>query len=133
MRAFVDTSAFYAVLDRDDRNHQKGKKAWMEILREPPTLVTSNYVLVETFALLQSRLGLEAVRRFQEDVVQIVQVEFVTPEMHRAGTAALLSAGRRGLSLVDCVSFEVKRDSGIKIAFTFDAHFKEQGFDVVPK
>ena len=90
MRAFVDTSAFYAVLDRDDRNHQKGKKAWMEILREPPTLVTSNYVLVYTFALLQSRLGLEAVRRFQEDVVQIVQVEFVTHEMHRAGTAALL-------------------------------------------
>jgi len=133
MRTFIDTSAFYAILDRDDRNHQKGKKAWMEILGESPTLVTSNYVLVETFALLQSRLGLEAVRGFQEDVVPIVQVEFVTPEMHRAGTAALLSAGRRGLSLVDCVSFEVMRDSGIKIAFTFDSHFKEQGFDIIPK
>jgi predicted nucleic acid-binding protein len=133
MRTFIDTSAFYAILDRDDRNHQKGKKTWMEILGGSPTLVTSNYVLVETFALLQSRLGLEAVRGFQEDVVQIIQVEFVTPEMHRAGTAALLSAGRRGLSLVDCVNFEVMRDSGIKIAFTFDSHFREQGFDVIPK
>jgi predicted nucleic acid-binding protein len=133
MRTFIDTSAFYALLDRDDRNHQKGKKAWMEILRDLPTLVTSNYVLVESFALLQSRLGLEAVRGFQEDVVPIVQVEFVTPEMHRAGTAALLSSGRRGLSLVDCVSFEVMRDSGIKVAFAFDSHFKEQGFDVIPK
>lgn len=132
MRTFIDTSAFYAILDRDDRNHQKGKKAWMGILEESPTLVTSNYVLVETFALLQSRLGLEAVRGFQEDVVQIVQVEFVAPEIHRAATAALLSAGRRGLSLVDCVSFEVMRDSGIKIAFTFDSHFKEQGFSVIP-
>ena len=133
MKTFVDTSAFYAVLDRDDSNHQRAKKAWMEILGEYAPVVTTNYVLVETFALLQSRLGLEAVRGFQEDVVQIIQVEFVSREMHRAGTAAVLSAGRRSLSLVDCVSFEVMRDSGIRTAFTFDSHFKEQGFDVIPK
>jgi len=132
MRIFVDTSAFYALLDLDDRNHQKGKKAWREILENDSTLVTSNYILVETLSLLQSRLGLEAVRGFQEDVVPILKVEFVTPEMHRAGASALLSAGRRGLSLVDCVSFEVMRDWGIKTAFTFDSHFKEQGFEVIP-
>jgi predicted nucleic acid-binding protein len=132
MRTFIDTSAFYALLDRDDQNHQKAKRAWVEMLEEPPLMVTNNYILVETFALLQSRLGLQAVRRFQEDVIPIIQVEFITPDMHRAGTAALLSAGRRGLSLVDCVSFEVMRDMGIKVVFTFDSHFKEQGFDVIP-
>jgi len=65
-RIFVDTSAFYALLDRDDRNHQKAKKKWAEILEATPALVTSNYVLVETLALLQSRLGLEAVRGFKK-------------------------------------------------------------------
>jgi predicted nucleic acid-binding protein len=132
MRIFVDTSAFYAFLDRDDKNHQKGKRAWSEIIEGYYTLITSNYILVETLALLQSRLGLQAVRGFQEDVAPILKVEIVTADMHRAGTAALLSAGRRGLSLVDCVSFEVMRDLGIKLAFTFDAHFKEQGFDMIP-
>jgi predicted nucleic acid-binding protein len=24
------------------------------------------------------------------------------------------------------------RDMGIKVVFTFDSHFKEQGFDVIP-
>jgi uncharacterized protein len=132
MRIFVDTSAFYALLDRDDRNHPKAKEKWGEILGAAPALVTSNYALVETLALLQSRLGLEAVRGFQEDVVPILKVEFVTPELHRASTAALLSIGKRGLSLVDCVSFGLMRDFGIRIAFTFDAHFKEQGFDILP-
>jgi predicted nucleic acid-binding protein len=132
MRMFIDTSAFYALLDRDDENYSKGKKAWTEILEAGHTLVTSNYVLVETFALLQSRLGLDAVRGFQEDLVPILHVEFVTSDPHRLGVAALLSASRRGLSLVDCVSFEVMRNSGIKTAFTFDSHFKEQGFSVVP-
>jgi len=129
---FIDTSAFYALVDRDDENYQKGKTVWTEILEAGHTLVTSNYVLVETFALLQSRLGLDAVRGFQEDLVPILHVEFVTSDPHRLGVAALLSASRRGLSLVDCVSFEVMRNSGIKTAFTFDSHFKEQGFSVVP-
>jgi predicted nucleic acid-binding protein len=129
---FIDTSAFYTLVDRDDENYQKGKTAWTEILEAGHTLVTSNYVLVETFALLQSRLGLDAVRGFQEDLVPILHVEFVTSDLHRLGVAALLSASRRGLSLVDCVSFEVMRNFGIKTAFTFDSHFKEQGFSVVP-
>ena len=31
MRIFVDTSAIYALLDRDDQNHLKAKKAWAPI------------------------------------------------------------------------------------------------------
>jgi predicted nucleic acid-binding protein len=132
MTIFIDTSAFYALIDRDDANHQKGKRAWIDILEAGHTLMTTNYILVETFALLQSRLGLDAVRGFQEDVVPLIHVEFITPELHRSGIAALLSASRRRLSLVDCVSFEVMRYSGIKSAFTFDSHFNEQGFRVIP-
>jgi predicted nucleic acid-binding protein len=132
MKIFVDTSALYALLDRDDTSHARAKKAWGEIMQPENTVVTSNYVLVETFALVQSRLGLEAVRGFQEDLVPILHVEFVTSTIHRLGVAALLSAARRGLSLVDCISFEVMRDLGIKAAFTFDAHFREQGFEAVP-
>ena len=132
MRIFIDTSAFYALLDQSDENHPKGKKAWLGMLGGGDVAVTNNYVLVETFALLQSRLGLNAVRAFQEDMLPMVHVEFVSPELHRAGTAALLAAGRRGLSLVDCVTFETMRYLGIKNAFTFDSHFKDQGFDVTP-
>ena len=41
----------------------------------------------------------------------------------------LLAEGRRKLSLVDCVSFELMRDKGRHTGFAFDAHFNEQGFD----
>ncbi|MDP2857839.1 MAG: VapC toxin family PIN domain ribonuclease, partial [Bacillota bacterium] len=46
--------------------------------------------------------------------------------------AALLTAGRRNLSLVDCVSFDVMRRLGMEKAFAFDAHFAEQGFQCMP-
>ena len=132
MRIFIDTSAFYALLDRDDQNHPRARNAWKAALDSKAHLTTSNYVLAETFALLQTRLGLGAVRGFQQEVVPILQVEFITPELHRLGMAALLSAARRGLSLVDCVSFEVMRNLEITASFVFDSHFREQGFLIVP-
>ena len=132
MTIFIDTSAFYALLDRDDKNYPRGKRLWTEILDAGYALVTSNYVIVETFALLQNRLGFNAARGFQEDLVPILQVEFVTSDLHRLGIAALLSSSRRGLSLVDCASFELMRNLGIKTVFAFDSHFKEQGFHLFP-
>jgi uncharacterized protein len=132
MACFVDTSAFYALLDADDDNHERAAGAWPGIVESDEDLVTTNYVLVETFALIQNRLGLEAVRQFREDIVPVLMVEFVTHDIHRLGIAALLAASRRKLSLVDCVSFEVMRDSGIKSAFTFDDHFRQYGFSPVP-
>jgi uncharacterized protein len=133
MRIFIDTSAFYALLDRDDENHQKAKRAWTGMLHSENTLVTSNYVLVETFALLQHRLGIDALRGFQDAIVPLVNVEFVSSEIHRSGVSALLSASRRNLSLVDCVSFEVMRTLEIKMVFVFDLHFEEQGFMMIPQ
>jgi predicted nucleic acid-binding protein len=132
MRVFIDTSAFYALLDRDDENHQKAKTAWAGLLKNEDTFVTSNYVLVETFALIQHRLGMDAIRGVQNDILPLVNIEFVIPELHRSGVSAFLSASRRNLSLVDCVSFEMMRTLEIKTVFAFDPHFKEQGFHGLP-
>ena len=131
MRIFIDTSAFYALLDRDDTHHPRAKRAWTELLTAVHTLVTSNYILVETSALLQNRLGIGAIRAFHDDILPLINIEFVASGTHRSGVAALLSASRRDLSLVDCVSFEVMRTSGINTVFAFDKHFKEQGFTLI--
>jgi predicted nucleic acid-binding protein len=40
----------------------------------------------------------------------------------------LLAANRLNLSLVDCTSFEIMRQTRLEKVFTFDPHFSEQGF-----
>ncbi|MBW1698131.1 MAG: hypothetical protein JRH18_09280 [Deltaproteobacteria bacterium] len=42
-RVFVDTSAFYALMDRSDRNHSKAALLWKHLLQEEYYLLTSNY------------------------------------------------------------------------------------------
>jgi predicted nucleic acid-binding protein len=44
----------------------------------------------------------------------------------------MLAAARRKVSLVDWVSFEVMRRTGIDVAFAFDDDFRAQGFRTVP-
>ncbi len=126
---YVDTSAFLAVLDADDRCHRQAAAVWEKLLRSEARLVCSSYVLIETCALVQRRLGIDALRLFHEDVYPVLDVHWVDSFLHGAGVDALLTAGRKHLSLVDCISFALMRRLGIKKAFAFDAHFVEQGFD----
>jgi uncharacterized protein len=132
MTVFVDTSALYALLDRADASHEHAAGAWRGFLNDDEQLLTSNYVVVESFALTQSRLGIAAVRLLQDDILPVIRIHFVDREVHRSSISVLLAAGRRNLSLVDCASFEIMRALGIKTVFAFDPHFKEQGFVVVP-
>ena len=44
----------------------------------------------------------------------------------------MVFAGRRALSLVDCVSFAVMARAGLRQAFAFDDHFAERGFSCLP-
>jgi uncharacterized protein len=129
---FVDTSAFLAVLDSNDQFHSHAKAAWESLVADEAGLVCTSYILVETFALVQNRLGMAAVRAFQENIVPLLQVEWIEAQNHQRSVAALLIAGRRQLSLVDCASFDAMRTLGLTTAFTFDRHFAEQGFHCVP-
>jgi len=131
MTVFVDTSAFYALLDRSDAEHARAAKKWVRLVEESQDPMTTNYVIVETSALVQHRLGVAALRTFAEDVLGVVRVEWVSPDDHARATAAVLAAARRKLSLVDCASIELCRRLGTRQAFAFDKHFRDAGFELV--
>ena len=133
MNTFIDTSAFLAVLNANDRFYQPAQDAWTDIITSGSALFTSNYVILETTALLQHRFGIEALRLFESELLPVVEIAWVDEDIHRQGLSTLLAANRRDLSLVDCTSFETMRRRNLDRAFTFDPHFGEQGFEVIPK
>ena len=132
MTLFVDTSALYAVLDSDDIHHAGAGATWKEIVEKGRDLLTTNYVLLEASVFLQNRLGLDALHTFHEDIAPLFRVVWIGEEQHKAATATILAAGRKKLSIVDCVSFQTMREHGVRAAFCIDRHFREQGFETIP-
>ena len=131
MSVFLDTSAILAVLDADDLQHREADAIWRRLLDSNETLLSTNYILVETFALVQRRLGMDAVRAIESEIIPLLEIHWVDAEVHRVVVNQLLVASRRNLSLVDCSSFEVMRRHGVQTAFAFDSHFPEHGFDLM--
>jgi predicted nucleic acid-binding protein len=132
MVIFVDTSALYALSCGEDHNYPQALRIWETLVKEENNLFTNNYVVVESISLFQNRFGIDKVRTFQTKLVPFLTVDWVDENQHTATIHHLLSANRRPLSLVDCASFETMRQLGIDTAFTFDEHFRDQGFNVIP-
>ncbi len=132
MTVLVDTSAFYALLDLDDPNHERAVAAFESLHASREPLLSHEYVVVETIALVQRRLGIAVLRRLLDDVMPIAEIVWIDAELHREACDALLAAGRRSISVVDWVSFIVMRRRGIRTAFAFDADFATEGFEILP-
>ena len=132
MSIFVDTSAFLAVLNVSDVNYPKAKIFWEKIITEGEVLLCHNYILVETSALVLRKLGMEALRIFEQDIIPVLRIIWITKELHLAAVSGHLVTDRCYLSLVDCVSFEIMRRTGVHRAFAFDRHFQDYGFDLNP-
>jgi uncharacterized protein len=128
LTVFVDTSALFALLDADDAGHGLALPAWKGGIDECAGFVTTNYIVVETIAIAQRRLGIHAVRTLIDEMLPMIDTIWVTDADHSTGLSLLLMAARRHLGLVDCVSFTVMRRLGIREYLGLDPHFEEQGF-----
>ena len=132
MSILVDTSAFLAILNKEDINNARATELLASFVEDGEELFCTNYILVESYALIQRRLGMEAIRDFQKEVLPSIKIVWLGLEEHKHIVARLISDNRRNLSFVDCSSFETLERLGIKRVFTFDRHFREQGFDIIP-
>lgn len=128
MSVFVDTSAILALLNIEDINHAKALITWRSLIDDEVPMISTIFVLSESFALVQSRLGIEAVRSLHEVIRPYLFMEWGDERLYLEAASAVLTTNRRSLSLVDCSSFVVMRRLSISTAFAFDNHFTEQGF-----
>jgi len=129
---FVDTSALYALLVRSEADHRAVTDAFRAAAEKGRRLLTTNYILLETAALLQNRIGLDPVRDLVGRVSPLLDVIWVSSELHRRAVERLFRSNRRHLSLVDAASFTVMETEGLTVALALDADFENEGFQLIP-
>ena len=131
MIAFVDTSALFALLARDDAMHDRASAIFGRLAGEGARLVTSSFVLAEIAALLDRRIGPQAVHDFHSRLMPLLDVVWVDEAWYARGVHRFSARGASRPSLVDCLSFEIMEGTEIRDAFAFDRHFEEGGFRVL--
>jgi uncharacterized protein len=129
MSVFVDTSAFYALLDETDGRHVEASDALRRLVGTE--LVTHAYVVVEACALIGRRLPWRATERLVDGLLPVVDVRPVEADLHAAAMAAYRRSASASVSLVDHASFALMRSLGIGRAFAYDDDFAREGFELV--
>ncbi len=126
---FLDTSAIYAMADQADPRHEVARTRFGKLIAAGEEILTHNYILVESMALLQSRLGLPTALKLARDA-GVFLVEWVDQVTHEEAVRQLARRGSRQASLVDQVSFLIMRRRGVQVAMAFDQDFVKAGYRI---
>jgi predicted nucleic acid-binding protein len=132
---FIDTSAFVALRNSSEAEHERARAALGELIEEGVALFTSNYVFAETYTALMVRVGrseaIEWGRRFRASgAIDLVHLD--RPIEERAWEILEGHEDKRW-SYVDATSFALIERDGAGEALAFDAHFSQRGLRVLPE
>ena len=120
-----DSSAILALLDADDADHKRAVAIARQIASQRlPSLIT-NYIEVETHALLLRKLG-RALAREWLLTGGLPVIRALVEEEDRA-REMIARHSDKDWSLCDAISFAVLDARRIRRAFTFDRHFLQYG------
>jgi len=125
-RIFVDTSAWYAIIDKNDKDHAAAVSQ-IQILDRP--LVTSNYILDEILTLLKTKLGPTIAISFGQKLwdQEVSALLRITEEDEERAWSVFRQYADKGFSFTDCTSFALMERLDINTVFAFDDHFVQYG------
>lgn len=131
---FVDTGAFVARYILQDAYHRKARRAWAEVERSRSRCFTSSFVLDETFTLLGRRSSYAFAADRARALLNSAALAILRPDADDEQRALDLFAkfADQRVSFTDCVSFTLMQRHRLERAFTFDRHFVDAGFEVIP-
>ena len=132
---FVDTSAFVALRNQAEREHERARRALRALVDERVHLFTSNYVFSETYTALLVRVGrreaIEWGRRFRAGAaIELVRVD---ESVEDDAWSILEQHADEAWSHVDATSFALMAREGVAEAFSLDTNFVQRGLRVHPR
>ena len=126
---FVDTAAFLAMENRRDAHHEEAIAYRRACLKKGKQLVTSDYVLDESYTIIRMRAGHATAVQFGEALraSRLLRIEHITLETVEDAWSLFREFSDHEFSFTDCTSFVLMEKLGIGSAFTFDVHFRQYG------
>jgi hypothetical protein len=138
LKVFIDSGAFLALADEDDDHHSAARSTHAELIHSKAQLLTSNFVLSETYTLVRFKVGhrsaVEFMRRFDQTGIKTLRI---TESIEQTAKAIFMRYNDKDFSFVDCTSFALSDHHRLDHAFAFNGHFRQYRYKrtviVVPR
>ena len=133
-RLFVDTAAWIGLEVTNDEHHLAAN-AFLQDSGRAFQWVTTNWILWEAVTWLRRRAGHASAVRFGERLLVSGKLEIITitPRLEMSAWEIFRCYQDKDFGYIDCTSFAAMKHLGLKTAFTFDEHFRQAGFRMVPE
>lgn len=131
---FVDCGPLLARQLRRDQHRTEALAEWQRLGSRSEPLCTSVLVIVEFMTLMARRVGIRIAVEQGRNLYSSTDLKILrTDELVESQALIVMQKhADQNIGFVDCTSFVLMQTHGIKTAFTFDQHFTDAGFDVVP-
>lgn len=134
MRLFVDSSGWIAISATGDRFYDRAARSFAATRDKPLQMITSDYVLDESFTHLQRHFGHRGAVEFGRWLLgnDRIEVARVDDDIWEAAWAMFQAYEDKEWSFTDCTSFVLMQRRQLYRAFSFDHHFEQAGFQLWP-
>jgi len=128
-RVFIDTSAFLALIARNDSQHISATTTFERLRIGSFQPVSTKFVIVESHAAILATVGPDAAREFLRGMAQSATSLIRTlPADEDRALEIIFTYRDKEYSLCDALSFALMERLGIRLAFAYDDHFRQHGF-----
>lgn len=131
MKAFLDVSAFRALIWTFEESHEAARKTYESLVFQEVPLHTSSFVLLDTSKLIQERMGSASLKLFLESVTEAFSVMWVGERVLRGGWNLIQSLEYSALNLSSATSLLLAEELDAHM-LTFDPPLRAKAAKVLP-
>lgn len=133
MKAFGDSGWFLAIHNKKDIHHKEALEILQKIIEKKIKVYTSDYVVDEAVTLALARTRSYGVGVALGDGIlrsKYIKLIKISEDNFQDAWGFFKEHKHKFYSFTDCTTFILMREYKIDMAFTFDDHFKREGFGV---
>ena len=137
LKIFIDTGAFCAFSDRSDYYHFLAVKQFTDLLQKRTPIVTSNFIIDETYTWIRYRLGPKPSMEFLKSMHDsrgkgLLEIITVEHSLEDRAMRLLQKFHDQNLSYTDATNIAIIQEQHIRTVFTFDKHFLLIKANIIP-
>ena len=138
MTCFIDGSAWIAITDQSNDNHENAKEYFKSLLENNTKLVTNNIAIDEAITWLKENMSAQAARKFldtlDESILTVnLRMDWIVRRVRRAGLNNYLKSKDADLSLKHFLIHESIKRKRVDILFSFDHKYRVFGIPLMPQ